>query len=700
MLLKIIITFIVTINLSPVASTTSISDDSIITALGDQRTCEPIKIELCRNLGYNQTGMPNLVGHELQLDAELQFQTFLPLIQYGCSSKLRFFLCSVYTPMCTEKVIQPIGPCRSLCESVRSKCNTVLVDFGFFWPSALNCSKFPVSNNQETMCMDGPDDDDEDRWRLNISNGGDTVDTAVTGTPSEKSVTSKQQQNHFGLCRSYKFSDKYYYINRSERCAHECDADILYSHHNKEFTLKWIAGWSIVCFVSSLATLISFMRSSCKSYFHERIILYLAANYTMYSLAFILRLTIGREAVSCQLDQQHQASILAQDGLDQFSCTIIFVLIYFFGMSSMVWWAILCLCLYLINGKGKASHEMDGLRSLCHLAAWGLPALKTIAILVGVPFGPSVDADELTGLCYVGNQRSDTLMVFVIVPSSLYLALGSLFLLLTSCRSKRKISQPSQLCLVNRSRLGSSQVSCFTTQTTQSDLEKVSAVTDQLKIFAFFFAVPAFCVLFTNFYDYMNRDSWYFVSRSDSTSSITIQTTNGPTTGAGITTSTLTSSTSAVVTAVVTTITSKSLPSNASTAPFFTSTNVPNVELFILKFFMSLIVGLLVWAARLLLGSNSGQVKFHQKKKLPNGVIQSLPYGDLTRAATAVTTTTSTNRTATGSSVASTISYPREDSFVIQQNRDPRLASSLGFSSPCSFILDSRMRSNKPETPV
>ena len=186
--------------------------------------------------------------------------------------------------------------------------------------------------------------------------------------------------------------------------------------------------------LSSIATVISFMRSSCKSYFHERIILYLAANYTMYSLAFILRLSLGREAVSCQLDQQHQASILAQDGLDQFSCTVIFVLIYFFGMSSMVWWTILCLCLYLVNGKGRGSHELDGLRSLCHLAAWGLPALKTIAILVGVPFGPSVDADELTGLCYVGNQRTDTPMVFVIVPSALYLVLGSFLLLMVSCK--------------------------------------------------------------------------------------------------------------------------------------------------------------------------------------------------------------------------------------------------------------------------
>ena len=48
------------------------------------RTCEPIKLDLCRSIGYTQTSMPNLVGHDLQKDAQLQLQTFTPLIQYGC----------------------------------------------------------------------------------------------------------------------------------------------------------------------------------------------------------------------------------------------------------------------------------------------------------------------------------------------------------------------------------------------------------------------------------------------------------------------------------------------------------------------------------------------------------------------------------------------------------------------------------------
>lgn len=60
-------------------------------AFGDEEemTCDPIRISMCQDLGYNVTKMPNLVGNVLQSDAELQLTTFTPLIQYGCSSQLK-----------------------------------------------------------------------------------------------------------------------------------------------------------------------------------------------------------------------------------------------------------------------------------------------------------------------------------------------------------------------------------------------------------------------------------------------------------------------------------------------------------------------------------------------------------------------------------------------------------------------------------
>ncbi|CAH1971883.1 unnamed protein product [Acanthoscelides obtectus] len=122
------------------------------------RTCEPIRVDMCL-MWYNMTSMPNLGGNDIQQEADLQLKSFSPLIQYGCSQNLKLFLCSVYVPMCTEKVSNPIGPCRGLCEGVRSRCYPVLQGFGFPWPDALNCSRFPVTNNHEHMCIEGPKDE-------------------------------------------------------------------------------------------------------------------------------------------------------------------------------------------------------------------------------------------------------------------------------------------------------------------------------------------------------------------------------------------------------------------------------------------------------------------------------------------------------------------------------------------------------------
>ena len=86
-----------------------------------QMRCERISIPLCSDMRYNYTQMPNLLGHVTQQEAASQVHEFIPLVQVGCSRLLKFFLCAVYAPMCTEQVeeVLVILPCRSMCEEVR-----------------------------------------------------------------------------------------------------------------------------------------------------------------------------------------------------------------------------------------------------------------------------------------------------------------------------------------------------------------------------------------------------------------------------------------------------------------------------------------------------------------------------------------------------------------------------------------------------
>uniref|UniRef100_A0A7R9CXB7 Frizzled-4 n=2 Tax=Timema TaxID=61471 RepID=A0A7R9CXB7_TIMPO len=346
------------------------------------RTCEPIRVDMCRDIGYNVTGMPNLVGHELQSDADFTLQTFAPLIQYGCSAQLHFFLCSVYVPMCTEKVPAPIGPCKGLCESVRARCFPVLQGFGFPWPAALNCSKFPQENNHQHMCMEGPGE----------AAGSGGLVPALVGPDSTKTGGP-----FFGAhlsCYQYGKPNLYVFVNRSGRCAPLCEAHVLWGPEDKRLAEVWLAVWAGLCFLSSLVAVLTFLVDSGRFRYPERPLGPLALCHVFLGAGWGLRAVAGRAAVACTPDPGDPTrSLLAQDGLENANCAVVFLLLYYFGTAASVWWVLVTLSWCLCSGLRWTHDRVQQHSSLFHLAGWGLPAAQTIAVLVL----RDVDADELTG---------------------------------------------------------------------------------------------------------------------------------------------------------------------------------------------------------------------------------------------------------------------------------------------------------------
>ena len=457
------------------------------------RTCEPIRFEMCKGLGYNVTGMPNLVGHRDQEDASLQLQTFTPLIQYGCSNQLKFFLCSVYVPMCTEKVMSPIGPCRPMCDSVRRRCQPVLNEFGYPWPTALNCSKFPPHNDQNHMCMDGPGEEVEVdldthrpyKPRLPLEGGRTTLYPEVRhGGGGGGGGGGSGSVHHLRKCFMYENAGKYVYINRTERCALLCGQDDAFTIEDKRFADVWMAIWAGVCFLSTLFTVFTFLIDSQRFRYPERPIIFLSMCYNIYSIAYIVRLIAGRDDIACDMESQSGKSILIQEGLENTDCAIVFLLLYFFGTASSLWWVVLTFTWFLSAGL-KWGHEAIQLHSsYFHLAAWAVPAIKTIVILVM----RDVDADELTGVCYVGNQNTTTLMGFAVAPLIVYLLLGVSFLaagFLALFRIRKQVRSDGV------------------------KTDKLEVLMVRIGVFSVLYTVPATCLVGCLLYEYANRDSWY-----------------------------------------------------------------------------------------------------------------------------------------------------------------------------------------------
>ncbi|KAG5675675.1 hypothetical protein PVAND_005561 [Polypedilum vanderplanki] len=372
------------------------------------RVCEPIKIQMCSRMGYNLTSLPNLIGHDYQTDVDLTLQTFSPLISYGCSAQLSFFLCATYLPMCSEKIGGVIGPCRSLCEAVRARCHPVLTSFGFQWPNSLNCSRFPKDNNHENMCMEGP--------------GEPTLDLPPTNIkPSQSS------------CKYLFKSHLYVRLSRNNKCTPLCEADILFESNEKQIAWLFIGSWSFAALLISSIALLCLILSDVS---WDRSLLPLVCVHCLSSLSWGIRILAGRNNTSCGYDNQFPGiSLLLNDGhIATSPCSSTFLLRYYFGMCAASWVAIFCYRWnFLIKQhmaevlNGQPSGIIKGFRNgrFLQFCAFGLPLIQTVFVL----WMKLVDADELLGTCYVGNQSDKALLSLVAIPILIYWTIGTGYLL-------------------------------------------------------------------------------------------------------------------------------------------------------------------------------------------------------------------------------------------------------------------------------
>lgn len=439
--------------------------------------CQEISIPLCKDIGYNLTVMPNLMGHEDQLEASIKLHEFVPLIEFGCHSHLKFFLCSLYAPMCTEQVSTPIPACRVMCEQARQKCSPIMEQFNFHWPDSLDCSRLPNKNDPNFLCMEAP------------NNGSDDTSLKGSHTQPPDSRPPRHGNNQDLPIKERMGKDtcgnpgKFHYVQKSESCAPKCypKVDVYWSQEDKRFSMVWIAIWSILCFVSSAFTVLTFLIDPQRFKYPERPIIFLSMSYCVYSVGYLIRLFVGAENVACDRDSGVQYII--QEGLESTGCTIVFLILYYFGMASSLWWVILTLTWFLAAGKKWGHEAIEANSSYFHLAAWAIPAIKTILILVM----RKVAGDELTGICYVGSMDVKAMTGFVLIPLSCYLIIGTSFLLsgFVALFHIRKVMK-----------------------TEGENTDKLEKLMVRIGVFSVLYTVPATCVIACYFYERLNMDYW------------------------------------------------------------------------------------------------------------------------------------------------------------------------------------------------
>ncbi|NXG13401.1 FZD8 protein, partial [Grallaria varia] len=318
-------------------------------------SCQEIPVPLCKGIGYNYTYMPNQFNHDTQDEAGLEVHQFWPLVEIQCSSDLRFFLCSMYPPICLEDYKKPLPPCRSVCERAKAGCAPLMRQYGFAWPDRMRCDRLPEQGSPDTLCMDY-----------------NRTDLTTAAPPPAKPPPELAVAEH-----------------------------------------------------------------------------------------------VRYESTGPAL------------------CTVVFLLVYFFGMASSIWWVILSLTWFLAAGMKWGNEAIAGYAQYFHLAAWLLPSVKSIAVLAL----SSVDGDPVAGICYVGNQSLENLRGFVLAPLLIYLAIGSMFLLagfVSLFRIRSVIKQ----------------------QGGPTKTHKLEKLMIRLGLFTVLYTVPAASVVACLFYEQHNRPRW------------------------------------------------------------------------------------------------------------------------------------------------------------------------------------------------
>lgn len=493
-------------------------------------TCEPIKVDMCKHIGYNKTAMPNFAGQTAQADADEELATYVPLIQSGCANEIQFFLCFAFVPMCVTEVTTPqrvIGPCRPLCERVRKRCLPALEKYKYSWPSTLNCSKFPESNNHYHMCMEGPGESHIPRLPptpLHTLQTNPLFMQKVKQQVAEGNkpdLPEKYQKNYLQLletsfdkqkpakginilCSRFKKSSLYHYIAKQSKqdscnncCVPMCQEDIIFTKEEKNFGHGLILGLSIsgliVSFLVFLTLLIDgSLDARTLSDLVRKSSLFLSLSCTGLCGAYLLSRFFSAKDLCIVSDEDPKILLVAQEGHRNQPCTVIFLFLYFFG-TAVVHWFTATLVTWCLSST-KSSHSffsLPTLSSLTHAYSWGLPAIFTIVAIVSY----QVESDEYSSVCLPGGSHNDlSFLIFIVLPQGVQFILGTFFTLSGIVLSLIKLNEKSPPQTHARKK------------PTQLHLR---SWTMNYIIFSLVFVLSMGCVWGIHVYEYRYRSLWY-----------------------------------------------------------------------------------------------------------------------------------------------------------------------------------------------
>ncbi len=379
--------------------------------------------------------------------------------------------------------------------------------YGFEWPEHMNCDLFPEYGSTKEVCMDPMDQEQQQsKKKLTINhNSNAKAETNVKALNKKTSTSFIYKTNKLfandepqflsSMCphpfvKIFKETDPR--LNKITtgnvlNCAHPCKS-AYFNDWQRMFSVHWLFVWSMICLVTSLSTTFTYLIDSSRFKYPERPIIYLSICYMFVSIGYLIRFVVGHEKMACESDgsAKYEINLSLNSNADTLTCHLSFVLIYYFGMASSVWWVIISMTWFLAAGLKWGTEAISKYSGYFHLFAWLLPFIQTMAILAM----SLVDSDPLTGICYVGNLSSQNLRLFVLTPAISYLTVGITFLIagfISLFRIRNMIKQQHG---------------------DPNKAQKIEKLMLRIGVFSILYTVPATCVIACQFYEQHYRSDW------------------------------------------------------------------------------------------------------------------------------------------------------------------------------------------------
>ncbi len=107
-----------------------------------------------------------------------------------------------------------------------------------------------------------------------------------------------------------------------------------------------MGSWSVICLACCTFTLLSFLIDVSRFAYPERPIIYLCACFAMIAVGLVVGFAVGDDIACDEPDQSEGIAVrgnlvrertIRQGHMQDWRCTILFMIIYFFFMAGSLW---------------------------------------------------------------------------------------------------------------------------------------------------------------------------------------------------------------------------------------------------------------------------------------------------------------------------------------------------------------------------